>query len=74
MVSLIDNVVKSFLIKAGMQMNGAVVFFALTGGLGALGAVGPLLGSLFVALLLALLRMYKRDFRPHSGVAIPENV
>jgi predicted PurR-regulated permease PerM len=65
-VSLIDNVVKPFLIKSGMQLNGAVVFFALIGGLSALGAVGLLLGPLFVAFFLALLRMYQRDFRPRA--------
>ena len=62
-VSLVDNLVKPLLIKAGMQMNGAVVFFALIGGLAAFGAIGLLLGPLIVALLLSLLRMYQRDFR-----------
>lgn len=62
-VALVDNLVKPLLIKAGMQMNGAVVFFALIGGLAAFGAVGLLLGPLIVTLLLALLRMYQRDFK-----------
>jgi predicted PurR-regulated permease PerM len=63
-VGLVDNLVKPLLIKGGMEMNGAVVFFALIGGLGAFGAVGLLLGPLVVALFLALLRMYQRDFDP----------
>lgn len=62
-VGLVDNLVKPLLIKAGMQMNGAVVFFALIGGLAAFGGVGLLLGPLIVTLLLALLRMYQRDFK-----------
>jgi predicted PurR-regulated permease PerM len=61
-VSLVDNLVKPLLIKAGMQMNGAVVFFALIGGLAAFGGIGLLLGPLIVSLLLSLLRMYQRDF------------
>jgi predicted PurR-regulated permease PerM len=62
-VSLIDEVIKPLLIKAGMEMGGTIVFFALIGGLITFGAVGLLLGPLAVALLLALLRMYQRDFQ-----------
>jgi predicted PurR-regulated permease PerM len=61
-VGLIDNVIKPFLAKGGMQMPGAVVFFALIGGIGAFGAVGLLLGPLSVALFLSLVAMYRRDF------------
>ena len=64
-VALVDNLIKPLLIKAGMQMNGAVVFFSLIGGLAAFGWVGLLLGPLIVTLLLTLLRMYQRDFK-HS--------
>jgi predicted PurR-regulated permease PerM len=63
-VGLVDNLVKPLLIKVGMQMNGAVVFFSLVGGLSAFGGVGLLLGPLVVALFLSLLRMYERDFKP----------
>jgi predicted PurR-regulated permease PerM len=62
-VALVDNLVKPLLIKAGMQMNGAVVFFSLIGGLAAFGGVGLLMGPLIVALLLSLLRMYQRDIK-----------
>jgi predicted PurR-regulated permease PerM len=65
-VGLVDNVVKPYLIKAGMELRGAVVFFALIGGLGAFGTVGLLLGPLVVAAFLALIRMYERDFNPHK--------
>jgi predicted PurR-regulated permease PerM len=62
-VGLVDNVVKPLLVRSGMQMRGAVVFFALVGGLGAFGTVGLLIGPLAVAFFLALLRIYQRDFR-----------
>jgi predicted PurR-regulated permease PerM len=65
-VGLVDNVVKPYLLKAGMEMRGSVVFFALIGGLGAFGSVGLLMGPLVVALFLALLRIYDRDFRPRA--------
>jgi len=68
-VGLVDNLIKPFLIKGGMEMNGAVVFFALIGGIGAFGAVGLLLGPLVVTLFLSLLRMYQRDFRPPRAAA-----
>lgn len=63
-VGLIDNLIKPLLIKTGLQMHGAVVFFALIGGLAAFGGVGLLLGPLVVAAFLALIRIYERDFRP----------
>ena len=62
-VGLIDNVVKPYLIKGDLEMGGAVVFFALIGGIGAFGMVGLLVGPLAVAFFLALLRMYERDFK-----------
>jgi predicted PurR-regulated permease PerM len=65
-VGLVDNVVKPLLIRRGMELHGAVVFFALIGGLAAFGAVGLLLGPLVVAMFLALLRMYHRDFSPRQ--------
>jgi predicted PurR-regulated permease PerM len=66
-VGLVDNVVKPYLIKAGMQLRGGVVFFALIGGLGAFGTVGLLLGPLVVAGFLTLVKMYERDFQPKPG-------
>jgi predicted PurR-regulated permease PerM len=61
-VGLVDNVVKPFLIKGDVEMHGAVVFFALIGGIAAFGMIGLLIGPLAVAMLLALLRMYRRDY------------
>jgi predicted PurR-regulated permease PerM len=61
-VGLVDNVVKPLLMKGGSHMHGAVVFFALLGGLAAFGAMGLLIGPLAVALFLAMLRMYQRDY------------
>ncbi|HTE53204.1 MAG TPA: AI-2E family transporter [Kofleriaceae bacterium] len=63
-VGLVDNLVKPLLIRRGMELHGAVVFFALIGGLAAFGAIGLVVGPIVVALFLALLRMYHRDFTP----------
>lgn len=63
-VGLVDNVVKPWLIRGDVEMAGAVVFFALIGGIGAFGMIGLLIGPLAVALFLAVLRMYRRDYLP----------
>jgi predicted PurR-regulated permease PerM len=61
-VGLADNVAKPLLMKDDVSMHGAVVFFALIGGLTAFGAMGLLIGPLAVALFLAMLRIYQRDY------------
>lgn len=61
-VGLVDNVVKPLLIKSDVDLDGGLIFFALLGGLAAFGPVGVLIGPLGVALFLALMRMYHRDF------------
>lgn len=61
-VGLVDNIVKPLLIRGGVQMHGAVVFFALIGGLATFGGIGLLVGPLVVALFLSLVRIYRRDF------------
>jgi predicted PurR-regulated permease PerM len=61
-VGLVDNLIKPLLVKRGMHMHGAIVFFALLGGLAAFGTVGLVLGPLIIAAFLALVRIYQRDF------------
>ncbi len=53
-VGLIDNVVKPLLIKSGAQLDAAVLFFALIGGLALFGAVGLIVGPLAIALFVAV--------------------
>jgi predicted PurR-regulated permease PerM len=65
-VALVDNIVKPYLIKDDVEMGGAVVFFALIGGIGAFGLPGLLIGPLAVSLFLTLLRMYRRDYAPRD--------
>jgi predicted PurR-regulated permease PerM len=70
-VGLVDNLVKPLLIRGGLAMNGAIVFFALIGGISAFGAVGLLVGPLIVALFLAVLRMTQRSDVPGPMVLTP---
>ena len=63
-VGLVDNLVKPLLIRRGLEIHGAVVFFSLIGGLSAFGAIGLLVGPLAVAFFLTILRIYHRDYTP----------
>jgi predicted PurR-regulated permease PerM len=58
-VGLADNVVKPYLIRAGMEMHGAIVFFSLVGGLSYFGPVGLLAGPLIVSFFMAVVHMWK---------------
>ena len=61
-VGLSDNVVKPYLIRGGVSIHGAVVFFALLGGLSAFGPIGLLLGPLIVAFFLSVVRIVRREY------------
>jgi predicted PurR-regulated permease PerM len=63
-VGLVDNLVKPLLIRRGLELHGGIVFFSLIGGLAMFGAIGLLVGPLAVALFLAVLGMYHRDYTP----------
>ncbi len=68
-VGLIDNVVKPYLIRGGVELHGAVVFFALLGGLAYFGPVGLVAGPLVMSFFLAVVRMWEPDpvEQPASG-------
>jgi predicted PurR-regulated permease PerM len=71
-VGLVDNIVKPLLVKRGLDMHGAIIFFSLLGGLAAFGTVGLVLGPLIVSFFLALIRIYERDYgRPSARPADP---
>ena len=63
-VGLVDNLVKPLLIRRGLEIHGAIVFFSLIGGLVTFGAIGLLVGPLLVAFFLAVLRIYHQDYSP----------
>jgi len=63
-VGLIDNVVKPLLIKEGLRLDGAVLFFALIGGLALFGAVGLLVGPLAVAGFVAAVSRARTSAEP----------
>jgi predicted PurR-regulated permease PerM len=66
-IGMVDNVLKPIFIRGSVQIHGAVIFFALFGGLAAFGPVGFLVGPLAVSFLVAVIRMYRRDYGGHAG-------
>lgn len=62
-VGVVDNVVKPVLVKRGVELHGALVFFSILSGIAAFGASGLLLGPLIVTFGLTLVRIYRRDFK-----------
>jgi predicted PurR-regulated permease PerM len=69
-VSLVDNVARPYLLKGGMELHGGIVFFALLGGLAVFGGIGLVLGPLIVTFLVAVLKMYEREYG--RGVKEPD--
>lgn len=67
-VGTVDNVIKPLLAKRGMDMHGAIVFFALLGGLAMFGTAGLIAGPLIVSFFLALVRIYQRDYGSDPGL------
>jgi len=67
-VGMVDNIIKPLLVKRGLHMHGAIVFFALLGGLTVFGTVGLIAGPLIVSFFLALVRIYQRDFGKHPEI------
>jgi predicted PurR-regulated permease PerM len=61
-VGLIDNVVRPWAMKDGLDMPAVVVLFSVLGGLQAWGLVGLVLGPLAFAMLITVAQMYKFFF------------
>jgi predicted PurR-regulated permease PerM len=55
-VGLIDNLLRPILIRGGVHLHGALVFFSLIGALAAFGGVGLFLGPLALVFFLATVR------------------
>ena len=67
-VFVADYILRPKLVGTRMRMNDLLVFIAIFGGIEAFGILGILLGPIAVAVLLSLLRIYQRDYRPEGPV------
>lgn len=61
-VGLVDNIVKPILVRRGLSLHAAIIFFSLLGGLSMFGPIGLLMGPMIVAFFLALIRIHERDY------------
>jgi predicted PurR-regulated permease PerM len=62
--SIPDYWLRPRLMAGHMRLHSLLVLIAVFGGIEAFGAIGILLGPMFVAMFVALLRIYERDYRP----------
>jgi len=69
-VGSIDNLVKPLLIRRRAEIPTLWVFVGVLGGVGVFGFLGFVLGPLMVAVLFALIEIYKVEFRKELGEKI----
>lgn len=69
-VFVADYVLRPKLVGTRIKMNDLLVFIAIFGGIEAFGILGIILGPIAVAILLSLLRIYQRDYRPEGPVQV----
>ena len=62
-ITTIDNVLKPLLIRGKTNIHPILLFLAIFGGLKIWGPIGLLAGPVLVAVLLAVLKIYRQDFR-----------
>ncbi|MFH0900607.1 MAG: AI-2E family transporter [Pseudomonadota bacterium] len=68
-ISMIDNVLKPLLMRMGVPLHGAVIFFSFLGGLSAFGLVGLIAGPIIVSFFLAVVRILRRGPPESAGDA-----
>lgn len=71
-VFVADYVLRPKLVGTRIKMNDLLVFIAIFGGIEAFGILGVVLGPIAMAVLLSLLRIYQRDYRPEGPVQAPD--
>jgi predicted PurR-regulated permease PerM len=70
-VGLADNIIKPYLMRGAVKLHGAVIFFALIGGVSVFGPIGILAGPLIVSFFLAVVRMWDRAFDESAEMPLP---
>ncbi len=61
-VSSVDNFIKPFAMRGKMRVHPVLLFIALLGGVRAFGPIGIIFGPVLLAVFLASLRIYQREF------------
>jgi predicted PurR-regulated permease PerM len=71
-VFVADYILRPKLVGTKIRMNDLLVFIAIFGGIEAFGILGVILGPVAVAVLLSILRIYQRDYRPEGPILAPD--
>jgi predicted PurR-regulated permease PerM len=59
-----DYKLRPWLMKGHMRLHELLVLISVFGGIEAFGAIGLLIGPMLVSMFVAMLRIYERDYRP----------
>ncbi|MGC2432209.1 MAG: AI-2E family transporter [Desulfobaccales bacterium] len=70
-VTIIDNVLKPFLVKGGGSTPSIFILFSILGGITYFGMIGFILGPLILSFLLSLLRIYQKTILAPATAAVP---
>jgi predicted PurR-regulated permease PerM len=62
LVSMADNVIKPVVMRGKVNVHPVLLALAIIGGSIWLGAVGFIVGPVIVAMMLAMIRIYRREF------------
>jgi predicted PurR-regulated permease PerM len=65
-VFVADYILRPKLVGPRIRMNDLLVFIAIFGGVEAFGILGVVVGPIATALLLSIIRIYMRDYRPEG--------
>ena len=71
-VFVADYILRPKLVGTKIRMSDLLVFIAIFGGIEAFGILGIILGPVATAVLLSLLRIYQRDYRPEGPVDVAD--
>ena len=71
-VFIADYILRPKLVGTKIRMSDLLVFIAIFGGIEAFGVLGLILGPMATAVLLSLLRIYQREYRPEGPLDVPD--
>jgi predicted PurR-regulated permease PerM len=67
-VGVADYILRPKLLGSKVKMNELLVFIAIFGGIEGFGLLGLILGPIFVAVFVSLVRIYERDYKPDGAL------
>jgi predicted PurR-regulated permease PerM len=75
LVMNVDSIVKPLIISERSRLNAALIIIGVIGGLKVFGFMGFIIGPLVLALLFALLQVFRQDFKPSAELmGVKKNV